>query len=126
MNYFNRTIEPILSFITLEIKRKSLSLNARSRGESIMFFRDPFKLVPVEKLAELADKMTRNEIMSSNEFRSIMGYKPSNEPDADKLRNKNLNKSDAEMAALPDNEADNEQTDLKEYIRQRRNTVNTA
>ena len=126
MNYFNRTIEPILSFITLEIKRKSLSLNARSRGESIMFFRDPFKLVPVEKLAELADKMTRNEIMSSNEFRSIMGYKPSNEPDADKLRNKNLNKSDAEMAALPDKEADNEQMDLKEYIRQRRNTVNTA
>lgn len=62
-----------------------------------MFFRDPFKLVPVEKLAELADKMTRNEIMTSNEFRSIMGYKPSDDPEADELRNKNLNKSEQQM-----------------------------
>lgn len=93
MNYYNRTIEPILSFIALEIKRKCFTENQREKGHSIMFFRDPFKLVPVEKLAELADKMTRNEIMTSNEFRSIMGYKPSEDPEADELRNKNLNKS---------------------------------
>lgn len=91
MNYYNRTIEPILSFITNEIYRKSLSLNARTRGHAIKFFRDPFKLVPVEKLADLADRMTRNEIMSSNEFRAVMGYKPSQDPAADELRNKNLN-----------------------------------
>lgn len=96
MNYYNRTIEPILSFITNEIYRKSLSLNARTRGHAIKFFRDPFKLVPVEKLADLADRMTRNEIMSSNEFRAVMGYKPSQDPAADELRNKNLNQ-EAEM-----------------------------
>lgn len=97
MNYYNRTIEPILSFITLEIKRKVFTENEREKGHSVMFFRDPFKLVPVEKLAELADKMTRNEIMTSNEFRSIMGYKPSEDPEADELRNKNLNKSADQM-----------------------------
>lgn len=91
MNYYNRTIEPILSFISNEIYRKSLSLTARTQGHSIKFFRDPFKLVPVEKLADLADRMTRNEIMSSNEFRAVLGYKPSNDPAADELRNKNLN-----------------------------------
>lgn len=97
MNYYNRTIEPILSFISLEIKRKVFTEDQREKGHSIMFFRDPFKLVPVEKLAELADKMTRNEIMTSNEFRSIMGYKPSEDPEADELRNKNLNKSADQM-----------------------------
>lgn len=97
MNYYNRTIEPILSFISLEIKRKCFTEDQREKGHSIMFFRDPFKLVPVEKLAELADKMTRNEIMTSNEFRSIMGYKPSDDPEADELRNKNLNKSEQQM-----------------------------
>lgn len=97
MNYYNRTIEPILSFISLEIKRKCFTESQREKGHSIMFFRDPFKLVPVEKLAELADKMTRNEIMTSNEFRSIMGYKPSDDPEADELRNKNLNKSEQQM-----------------------------
>lgn len=100
MNYYNRTIEPILSFITNEIFRKSLSLNDRTRGHAIKFFRDPFKLVPVEKLADLADKMTRNEIMSSNEFRAVMGYKPSQDPAADELRNKNLNQ-EAGMAEQP-------------------------
>lgn len=100
MNYYNRTIEPILSFITNEIYRKSLSLNARTRGHAIKFFRDPFKLVPVEKLADLADRMTRNEIMSSNEFRAVMGYKPSQDPAADELRNKNLNQ-EAGMAQPP-------------------------
>lgn len=102
MNYYNRTIEPILSFIALEIKRKSLSLNQRTRGHSIKFFRDPFKLVPVEKLADLADRMTRNEIMSSNEFRAILGYKPSSDPGADELRNKNINQPDDAGQAPPE------------------------
>lgn len=102
MNYYNRTIEPILSFISLEIKRKSLSLNQRTRGHSIKFFRDPFKLVPVEKLADLADRMTRNEIMSSNEFRAILGYKPSSDPGADELRNKNINQPDDAGQAPPE------------------------
>lgn len=98
LNYFNRTIEPVLSFTVAELRRKFLSKTARSQGHSIMFFRDPFKLVPVDKLAELADKMTRNEIMSSNEFRGIMGYRPSTDPAADELRNKNLNQ---EAGAAP-------------------------
>lgn len=98
LNYFNRTIEPVLSFTIAEFKRKFLTQTARTQGHSIMFFRDPFKLVPVEKLAELADKMTRNEIMSSNEFRAIMGYRPSDDPAADQLRNKNLNQ---EAGAMP-------------------------
>lgn len=98
LNYFNRTIEPVLSFTVAEFKRKFLTSTARTQGHSIMFFRDPFKLVPVEKLAELADKMTRNEIMSSNEFRAIMGYRPSDDPAADQLRNKNLNQ---EAGAMP-------------------------
>ena len=98
LNYFNRTIEPVLSFVVAEMKRKFLTKTARTQGHSIMFFRDPFKLVPVDKLAELADKMTRNEIMSSNEFRAIMGYRPSDDPTADELRNKNLNQ---EAGAMP-------------------------
>lgn len=100
LNYFNRTIEPVLSFTVDELKRKFLSKTARTQGHSIMFFRDPFKLVPAEKLAELADKMTRNEIMASNEFRSILGLRPSDDPSADQLRNKNLNQEAG--AALPD------------------------
>lgn len=91
LNYYNRTIEPILSAITDEMKRKFLTQNARTRGQSIEFFRDPFKLVPVSEIAEIADKMTRNEIMSSNEIRQIIGMKPSDDPKADELRNKNLN-----------------------------------
>lgn len=91
LNYHNRTIEPILTTIVLEFRRKFLSKTARSQKQSIMFFRDPFKLVPVEKLAEIADKLTRNEILSSNELRSIIGYKPVDDPRAEELRNKNLN-----------------------------------
>lgn len=93
LNYYNRTIEPILSAIVDEMKRKFLTKTARSQLQSISFFRDPFKLVPVEQLAEIADKLTRNEIATSNEIRSIMGWKPSNDPKADELRNKNLNES---------------------------------
>ena len=97
LNYYSRTIEPIASAITNEFRRKFLTSNARSRGHDIMFFRDPFKLVPVEKVAEIADKFTRNEIMTSNEIRAIVGYKPSEDPNADELRNKNLNQSPAAM-----------------------------
>ena len=91
LNYYNRTIEPILSAIVDEMKRKFLTKTARSQSQSILFFRDPFKLVPVSDLAEISDKMTRNEIMSSNEVRQIIGMKPSDDPKADELRNKNLN-----------------------------------
>jgi hypothetical protein len=90
INYFNRTIEPILSAIVDEMRRKFLTKTARTQMKSIMFFRDPFKLVPVSDLAEIADKFTRNEIMSSNEFRPIIGLKPSKDPKADELRNKNV------------------------------------
>lgn len=89
-NYYSRTIEPIVSAISDEMKRKFLSTTARSQGQSIMFFRDPFKLVPVEKLADMADKFTRNEIMSSNEIRSAIGLVASSDPSADELRNKNI------------------------------------
>lgn len=91
INYYGRTIEPIVTVIVLELKRKFLTKTARSQGQTIMSFRDPFKLVPVSKLAELADKFTRNEILSSNEFRGVIGFKPSTNPKADELRNSNLN-----------------------------------
>lgn len=91
LNYYSRTVEPILSAIADEFKRKFLTKNARTRGQSIWFFRDPFELVPVEKIADIADKFTRNEILSSNEIRAIVGYKPVDDPAANELRNKNLN-----------------------------------
>ena len=90
LNYYSRTIVPILSAITVEIKRKFLSKNARTRGHSIEFFQDPFDLVPVSEISEIADKFTRNEIMTSNEIRQVIGMKPSDDPNADVLRNKNL------------------------------------
>lgn len=90
LNYYNRTIEPIVSAIVDEMKRKFLSPDRIENKESILFFRDPFKLVPVNQMAEIADKFTRNEIMSSNEIRQVVGLKPSDDPKADELRNKNL------------------------------------
>jgi hypothetical protein len=90
LNYNNRTIEPIISAIVDEMKRKFLTKTARSQHQSISFFRDPFKLVPVNDIAEIADKFTRNEIMTSNEIRQVVGMKPSDDPRADELRNKNL------------------------------------
>jgi hypothetical protein len=98
LNYYNRTIEPIVSAIVDEIKRKFLTKTARAQKQTIMFFRDPFKLVPVENIAEIADKFTRNEIMTSNEIRQIVGMKPAKDPGADELRNKNLNQSGEELA----------------------------
>ena len=95
--YYNRTIEPIVSAICDEMKRKFLTKTARTQGQSIVYFRNPFKLVPVSELAEISDKLTRNEIASSNEIRQIIGWKPSDEPGADELRNKNLNQSKEEL-----------------------------
>ena len=91
LNYYTRTIEPIISAIVDEMKRKFLTKTARTQGQSIVFFRDPFKLVPVNEIAEIADKMTRNEIMTSNEIRQEIGLKPSDDPKADRLENSNLN-----------------------------------
>ena len=94
LNYYNSTIEPVLSAIVDEFKRKFLSKTARSQHQSIMFFRDSFKLVPVNNIADIADKFTRNEILSSNEIRGIIGYRPSDDPKADQLINSNLNQQD--------------------------------
>ena len=99
LNYYNRTIEPIVAAIVDELKRKFLTKTARSQKQSIIYFRDPFKLVPVSQVAEIADKFTRNEIMTSNELRQIVGMKPSDDPDADELRNKNLSQSKEELQA---------------------------
>lgn len=93
LNYYNRTVEPILAAITDEIKRKFLTKTARAQKQTVMYFRDPFKLTPVVDLAEIADKFTRNEIMTSNEIRQIVGMKPATDPSADELRNKNLNQT---------------------------------
>lgn len=93
LNYNNRTIEPLVSAVVDELKRKFLTKTARTQRQSIMSFRDPFKLVPVGELAEISDKLTRNEIATSNEIRQTIGWKPSTDPKADELRNKNLNES---------------------------------
>lgn len=97
LNYYNRTIEPILSAITEECERKFLTKTARSQRQAIKFFRDPFKLVPVNDIAEIADKFTRNEILSSNELRAIVGYKPVEDPRANELRNKNLSQAKEQL-----------------------------
>ena len=99
LNYYNRTIEPIVSAIALEMNRKFLTKTARSQGQSIVFFRDPFKLVPINQIADVADKFTRNEIMSSNEIRQIVGMKPVDDAKADELRNKNLNAQQVQQFA---------------------------
>lgn len=92
-NYYSRTIEPIISAIVEEIDRKFISKTARTQNQKILFFRDPFKLVPVSQIAEIADKFTRNEILTSNEIRSIVGRKPSDDPKADKLINSNISQA---------------------------------
>ena len=115
LNYNNRTIEPIVSAITNEFNRRFLTKTARTQRQTISFRRDPFRLVPVNNLADIADKFTRNEIMSSNEFRSIVGLMPSKDPKADQLRNSNLNHPDenAESQAntsTTETSANNDQT----------------
>lgn len=112
LNYNNRTIEPIISAIVDEMKRKFLTKTARSQSQSISFFRDPFKLVPVNDIAEIADKFTRNEIMTSNEIRQVIGMKPSDDPRADELRNKNLSApSESEPEINPPVEDENVETE---------------
>lgn len=98
LNYMNRTVEPIISAIVDELKRKFLTKTARSQLQSIVYFRDPFRLVPVNDIAEIADKFTRNEIMTSNEIRQIVGMQPSKDPKADKLVNSNISQSKQDMS----------------------------
>lgn len=100
LNYYTRTTEPIISAIADEMKRKFLTKTARTQHQSIFFFRDPFKLVPVNEIAELADKLTRNEIVSKNEVRQIIGMKPSDDPKADMLINSNISQSNEAMAEI--------------------------
>lgn len=95
LNYYNQTIEPICSAIVLEMSRKFLTKTARTQGQSIIFMRDVFKLVPVNEIANIADKFTRNEILSPNDIRAIIGYKPDENPESDELRNRNLNKAES-------------------------------
>lgn len=99
LNYYQRTINPIIEAVTSELNRKFISKTARTQGQMIMAFRDPFKLVPVNNIAEIADKFTRNEILSSNEIRQIIGMKPSDDPKADKLINSNINHNGNELPA---------------------------
>ena len=109
LNYYNSTLEPILSAIVDEFKRKFLTKTARTQGQSIIYIREPFRLVPVSQLADIADKFTRNEILSTNEIRPIVGYKPVDDPAADELRNKNINQS-SDIATTPANTSDEENT----------------
>ena len=112
LNYYSRTIEPIISAIVDEMKRKFLTKTARSQGQSFLFFRDPFKLVPINDIANVADTFTRNEILSSNEIRQLIGIKPSSDPKADMLRNSNLNQADQEI--VQEEETPNEHNDYVE------------
>lgn len=112
LNYNNRSVEPIVSAIVDAMKRTFLTKTARSQLQSIMFFRDPFKLVPVADLAEIADKFTRNEIMTSNEIRQVVGMKPSDDPKADELRNANINQSNAEIAEEIESSANKSDTHM--------------
>ena len=100
LNYNNKTIEPIISAFVDEMKRKFLTKTARSQSQSIMFFKDPFRLVPVGNIAEIADKFTRNEIMTKNEFRQVIGMKPSDDPKADMLLNSNISQSDEQVQQI--------------------------
>ena len=101
LNYNSRTVEPIISAIVDEMKRKFLTKTARTQLQTISFFRDPFKLVPVNNIAEIADKFTRNEILTSNEIRQIIGMKPSDDPKADKLINSNISQPAEEVVEQP-------------------------
>lgn len=113
LNYYNRTIEPIVSAIVDEMKRKFLTKTARSQMQTITFFRDPFKLVPVEKLANIADTFTRNEILSSNEVRQIIGRKPSDDPKADQLINSNINQSNNNQEEKVEEQDEGHEEDLR-------------
>lgn len=109
LNYINRTVEPILSAIVNEMKRKFLTKTARSQGQSISYFTNPFKLVPVNEIAEIADKFNRNEIMTSNEIRQVIGMKPSDDPKADELTNSNISQPDQTMLPYDEMTEDSEE-----------------
>lgn len=122
LNYYNRTIEPIMNAITEEMTRKFLTKNARTRGQKIMYSRDPFKLVPINNIADIADKFTRNEILSSNELRGIIGFKPVDDPDADALRNKNLNVQEGQTNPIVSTETNEEAKDVNNSNRSKAET----
>lgn len=109
LNYRNRTLEPILNDLVEEMERKWLSITAQAQRQAIRYFSDPFKLVPVGQIADIADKFTRNEIMTSNEIRSVIGLKPSKDPKADELRNSNLNHPDERTEAQKQSNIQNEE-----------------
>ena len=103
LNYYSRTVEPIIAAIADEMKRKFLTKTARSQNKSIMYFKDPFKLVPVGELAEISDKFTRNEIATSNEIRQVIGWKPSGDPKADELVNSNISQPTENISSSQNN-----------------------
>ncbi len=105
LNYYNRTVEPILTAIVEAMRRTFLTKTARAQKQSILAYRDPFKLVPINDIAEIADKFTRNEILTSNEFRQFIGVRPSKDPKADELRNSNM-PAPSELAPQPSMEGD--------------------
>lgn len=122
LNYNNRTIEPIIAAIVDEMKRKFLTKTARSQHQSISYFKDPFKLVPVNEIAEIADKFTRNEIMTSNEIRQVIGMKPSDDPGADELRNKNLSApTESKTEEVESPPEDEEASDLDDIAKRKSN-----
>ena len=112
-NYYTRIVAPIMTAVTTEVDRKYITTNARTRGHAIKWFRDPFKLVPVSEVPDVADKLTRNEILTSNEVRGIIGYKPSSDPGADELRNKNLNQAKGNQ---PTSEESTEETQSEAVV----------
>lgn len=114
LNYTNRTIEPIMAAIVDEFKRKFLTKTARTQHQSIVYFNRPFKMVPVSQIAEIADKFTRNEIMSSNEVRQIVGFRPIEDAKADELRNKNLNPTEGQEFASAGNNTETDENTNKE------------
>ena len=116
LNYNNRTIEPIVAAIVDAMKRNFLSKTARTQGQTIMAFRDPFKLVPINNIAEIADKFTRNEILTSNEIRQIIGFKPSSDPKADQLLNSNVSHSPEELETLGEENEQSSQSSLEELM----------
>lgn len=117
LNYINRTVVPILCAITEEFTRKFLTKTARTQRQTIMYFNDPFKLVQISNIAEIADKFTRNEILTSNEVRQIIGIKPSQDPNADELRNKNINQQSTNQEPVVEvNEENNPNRPIEDYL----------
>lgn len=113
LNYWNRTIEPMTDAIVEEFKRKFLTKTARTQKQSIEYFRDPFRLIPIQNIADIADKFARNEILSSNEIRQLIGFKPSSDPKADELRNSNMPQPDLVTDEVEDEDpADGETEEL--------------